>query len=103
MSAASGAHTHDFPLFKPDNRAVDLSHGGFLSVRESATNRELDFSAGDSLSLEAWVLLKSVPDGPAELDVISKGVSTTVGSVTAAHSYALRLIARTAGNLELLV
>ena len=56
--------SEQFPEFEPDSAAAGFSgKGEFIRVKDPGANSPLDFSQGDSLTLEAWVNANSLKDG----------------------------------------
>ncbi|MCH7989756.1 MAG: hypothetical protein IID46_11500, partial [Planctomycetes bacterium] len=88
---APGPRTERFPLFKNDNKAAlfDGKHG-FIDVDDPGQNSLLDFQKGDSLTLEAWVNLKSLSSGRYGY-VVGKGRTNNKGFDRENQNYALRL------------
>jgi hypothetical protein len=80
-----------FPLFGPNNRALEIPRGGgYLRVSDPGEGSPLDFDAGDSITLEAWVAPESAPDG-SYVYLVGKG-RTAASAVN--QNYALRLHGR---------
>ncbi|MCH8828947.1 MAG: DUF1553 domain-containing protein, partial [Planctomycetes bacterium] len=97
----NGPRSKEFPLFAPGNRAGRFPQsGGFLRVVDPGKNSPLDFTAGDSITLEAWVKPQSLAGGGFHY-IIGKGRTGNRGFALNNQNYALRLKAP-AGALSFL-
>ncbi|MBI1903840.1 MAG: DUF1553 domain-containing protein [Planctomycetia bacterium] len=87
----AGPRPGDFPLFEKDNVAIQLSGAkGFLRVSDPGEKSILDFSAGDAITLEAWVNPFSLKEGQ-QVYVVGKGRTNNEGVPRENQNYALRL------------
>jgi hypothetical protein len=78
-----------FPEFEPDSVAAEFTgQDSFIRVKDPGANSPLDFQKGDSITLEAWVFLNSIPNG-GHAYLIGKGRTGTSGLEN--QNYALRL------------
>ena len=70
---AAGPRPSEFPLFTTENQAAAFQPGeGFLRVVDPGEKSILDFTAGDAITLEAWVNLNSTKAG-RHYYIIGKG------------------------------
>ena len=79
-----------YPDFSSDNRAMMLSSGNYLIVEDPGSESLLDFSVGQSLTLEAWVKIDRPLKGSYPY-IIGKGRTHNPGTNHNNQSYALRL------------
>jgi len=87
----SAQSSEQFPEFEPDSTAAGFSgKGEFIRVKDPGANSPLDFKNGDSITLEAWVLLNSIKDGQ-QVYVIGKGRTGNKGFAADNQNWALRL------------
>jgi hypothetical protein len=90
-TAHPGPQPPVFPYFQADNRAIEIPRGGgYLRVSDPGEKSPLDFDAGDSITLEAWVAPQSAPKG-AYVYIVGKG---RTGAAAVNQNYALRLHGR---------
>ena len=83
--------SEQFPEFEPDSAAAGFSgKGEFIRVKDPGANSPLDFSQGDSLTLEAWVNANSLKDGQ-QVYIVGKGRTGNKGFASDNQNYALRL------------
>lgn len=91
VETLTGPRPSEFPLFKPDNQAANFKPGeGFLRVVDPGEKSILDFTAGDSITLEAWVNLESIQSG-RHYYVIGKGRTNRRGMARDNQNYGLRV------------
>ena len=87
----SAQSSEQFPEFEPDSTAAGFSgKGEFIRVKDPGANSPLDFKNGDSITLEAWVLLNSIKDGQ-QVYVVGKGRTGNKGFAADNQNWALRL------------
>ncbi|WP_298859885.1 DUF1553 domain-containing protein [uncultured Gimesia sp.] len=87
----AGPRPSEFPLFKPDNQAAEFkAGGGYLRVVDPGEKSVLDFTAGDSMTLEAWVNPNSTQAGKYRY-IIGKGRTNRKGVARDNQNYSLRL------------
>jgi hypothetical protein len=80
-----------FPEFEPDSTAAGFSgKGEFIRVKDPGGNSPLDFKNGDSITIEAWVLLNAIKDGQ-QVYVIGKGRTGNKGFAADNQNWALRV------------
>ena len=85
-----GPAAPEFPLFNATNNALQLDGVSHLRFDDPGDNSLLDFSAGESISLEAWVRIDSIAEG-AQVYVVGKGRTQNPGQAAHNQNYALRL------------
>ena len=91
VTTSTGPRPSEFPLFKPDNQAAEFKAGaGFLRVIDPGEKSVLDFTAGDSITLEAWVSPNSTQAGKYSY-IIGKGRTNRKGVARDNQNYGLRL------------
>ncbi|MCA9040138.1 MAG: DUF1553 domain-containing protein [Planctomycetaceae bacterium] len=89
-----GAQPETFPLFTKENRAIHLPGGPhYLKVKDPGSESPLDFDAGDSITLEAWVNPNKIANGHTPY-VIAKGRTHRQGFSRDNQNYALRLMGK---------
>ena len=79
-----------FPDFERNNTAIRLSGGAHLALADSGAASDFDFSNGDAITVEAWVLV----DGHRANDnlyVIGKGRTGAPGFAADNQNWALRV------------
>lgn len=86
-----GPRPSEYPDFAPTNTALRLTAGpNFLSVDDPGEGSLLDFSNGDSITLECWVRWEEPLKGSYPY-LIGKGRTHSGPGTTHNHNYALRL------------
>jgi hypothetical protein len=86
-----GPQPPSFPLFGSANRALSLDGAGsFIRVTDLGEKSFLDFSQGDSITLEAWVNPVAIAEGQ-QVYIIGKGRTQNPGVPPDNQNYALRL------------
>ncbi|MFK7778994.1 MAG: LamG domain-containing protein, partial [Gimesia sp.] len=89
--ATAGPRPSEFPLFHPKNRAAEFKAGtGFLRVVDPGEKSVLDFTVGDSITLEAWINLNSTQAGKYRY-IIGKGRTNRKGVARDNQNYSLRV------------
>ena len=89
-----GPRPPEYPDFEPGNTAVKLDgKGAHLSIADSGPQSPFDFTAGDSITLEAWVQVDDIRGGE-NLYVICKGRTGTPGFSAENQNWALRIAER---------
>ncbi len=88
--ASFGPRAGEFPLFEPDNQAVEFAGGGLIRIADPGANSPLDFANGDAITLEAWVSPQASPGGEFHY-LIGKGRTEAAGELAKNQNYALRL------------
>ncbi len=81
-----------FPEFEPDSTSASFGdqEPGYIRVKDPGINSPLDFSQGESITLEAWVFLNQIADGQ-QIYVVGKGRTGNPGFSADNQNYALRL------------
>ncbi|MFK7777410.1 MAG: DUF1549 domain-containing protein, partial [Gimesia sp.] len=91
VGTSAGPRPSEFPLFQPGNQAAEFKAGaGFLRVVDPGEKSVLDFTAGDSITLEAWVNLNSTKVG-RHYYIIGKGRTNRKGVARDNQNYGLRV------------
>ncbi|WP_298869404.1 DUF1553 domain-containing protein, partial [uncultured Gimesia sp.] len=91
VTTSTGPRPSEFPLFKPENQAAEFKAGaGYLRVVDPGEKSVLDFTAGDSITLEAWVNPNSTQTGKYSY-IIGKGRTNRKGVAHDNQNYGLRL------------
>ena len=86
-----GPRPKSYPLFGQANIGADFPGGkDCLQVEDPGENSPLDFDAGDSITLEAWVFPRTIGQDQY-VSVISKGRTGNEGFEKENLNYALRL------------
>ena len=101
LEASEGVHRDvpgprppEYPDFEPGNTAVKLDgKGAHLSIADSGPQSPFDFTAGDSITLEAWVQVNDIRGGE-NLYVICKGRTGAPGFLAENQNWALRIAER---------
>jgi hypothetical protein len=80
-----------FPKFSAENRAIELpKQRGYVKVADPGDASPLDFAKGDSITLEAWVNLRTISNGQ-QVYIVGKGRTGNAGFARENQNYALRL------------
>jgi mono/diheme cytochrome c family protein len=88
---APGPRPPEFPDFELGNTAVKLGgNGARLVIHDTGADSGLDFTNGDTITLEGWVRLDEMKSGAA-LYVIGKGRTGAAGVAPDNQNWALRL------------
>lgn len=90
IADSAGPRPPAYPAFQPDNRAAAFSGNGRSLALEVNDEPELRFGLNDTLTLEAWVKLRSLRDGSAPY-LLGKGRHGSAGFSAKNQNYALRL------------
>ncbi|MCE9526841.1 MAG: DUF1553 domain-containing protein [Planctomycetales bacterium] len=86
-----GPQSDDYPLFEKVNPAIGFRGiKGYLKVKDPGAKSALDFTNGDAITLEAWVLPLGIKDGQ-QVYVVGKGRTGNEGFGKDNQNYALRL------------
>lgn len=85
-----GPRPPKFLTFEADNQAVVFESPAVIKVADPGEKSLLDFGLGDSITLEAWVLVKKLGDGQ-QMYVVGKGRTKNAGVADENQNYALRL------------
>ncbi len=88
--SAVGPASPEFPLFPVRNDALTLDGQSWISFDDDGDKSILDYAAGDSISIEAWVRLDTIVEGQ-QLYVIGKGRTNRPGQQADNQNYALRV------------
>ena len=88
-----GPRPPKFLNFEADNQAAAFESPAVIKIADPGEKSPLDFGLGDSITLEAWVLVKKLGDGQ-QMYVVGKGRTKNAGVAEDNQNYALRL----AGN-----
>jgi mono/diheme cytochrome c family protein len=95
--ATEGPRQAVFPMFSKDNAAVSISEKHFLVVDDPGDKSPLDFTNGDSITLEAWVELHHIGDGENRY-IFGKGRTGNPKFAGNNQNYALRLRGKQGGG-----
>ncbi len=76
--------------FEADNQAAVFESPAVIKIADPGEQSLLDFGLGDSITLEAWVLVKKLGDGQ-QMYVVGKGRTKNAGVAEDNQNYALRL------------
>ncbi len=79
-----------FVNFEADNQAAVFESPAVIKVSDPGEQSLLDFELGDSITLEAWVLVRKLGDGQ-QMYVVGKGRTKNAGVAEDNQNYALRL------------
>ncbi|GDY06875.1 hypothetical protein LBMAG52_03610 [Planctomycetia bacterium] len=85
-----GPRLPKFLNFESDNQAAVFESPAVIKVADPGEKSLLDFGLGDSITLEAWVLVKKLGDGQ-QMYVVGKGRTKNAGVAEDNQNYALRL------------
>lgn len=85
-----GPRPPKFLNFEADNQAAVFESPAVIKVADPGENSLLDFGLRDSITLEAWVLVKKLGDGQ-QMYVVGKGRTKNAGVAEDNQNYALRL------------
>ena len=85
-----GPRSPKFLSFEADNQAAVFESPAVIRVADPGEKSLLDFGLGDSITLEAWVLVKKLGDGQ-QMYVVGKGRTKNAGVAEENQNYALRL------------
>ncbi|HUE74809.1 MAG TPA: DUF1553 domain-containing protein [Pirellulaceae bacterium] len=88
----AGPRKDRFPKFDDKNLAAQFAgDGGRIVVKDAGEKSPLDFDAGDSITLEAWVHPTKLANGQT-VYVLGKGRTGHAGVAKDNQNYALRLV-----------
>ncbi len=88
---SEGPRPGEFPLFAAENRALDFpGKAGHVRVADPGEHSPLDFDAGDSITLEAWVNPRKLNSGGYAY-LVGKGRTQNPKFPADNQNYALRL------------
>ena len=85
-----GPRAPGYPSFTKDNKAALFNGTGTKLALEVKDSEDLRFGLNDTVTLEAWVKVKSMKNGDAPY-IIGKGRNGTKGFDANNQNYALRL------------
>ena len=85
-----GPRPPKFLSFEADNQAAVFESPAVIKIADPGEKSLLDFGLGDSITLEAWVLVKKLGDGQ-QMYVVGKGRTKNAGVAEENQNYALRL------------
>ena len=85
-----GPRPPKFLALEADNQAAVFESPAVIKVADPGEKSPLDFGQGDSITLEAWVLVKKLGDGQ-QMYVVGKGRTKNAGVAEENQNYALRL------------
>ena len=85
-----GPRPPKFLNFEADNQAAVFESPAVIKIADPGEKSLLDFGQGDSITLEAWVLVKKLGDGQ-QMYVVGKGRTKNAGVAEDNQNYALRL------------
>lgn len=87
----AGPRPPEFPDMSPDNTAVRVGSGAYLSIADPGDDSQFDFQNGDPITLEAWVSPTGIRDGEARY-IIGKGRTNLPGFARDNQNWALRIM-----------
>ncbi len=87
----AGPRPPEFPDMPPDNTAVKVDSGAYLSIPDSGPNSDFDFTNGDAITLEAWINPSSVVDGQPQY-IVGKGRTGSPNFTRDNQNWALRIM-----------
>lgn len=85
-----GPRPPKFLNLEADNQAAAFESPAVIKVADPGEKSLLDFGLGDSITLEAWVLVKKLGDGQ-QMYVVGKGRTKNAGVAEDNQNFALRL------------
>ena len=88
--AQTGPPPGKFPLFAGQNRAAAFEQPASLRFDDPGAGSSVDFAAGDSITLEAWVSPTKLGDGQ-QIYIVGKGRTGNAGQAADNQNWALRL------------
>lgn len=91
--AAAGPRQEKYPLFSLDNRSALFEKPSSIRYDDPGDNSPLDFSAGDWITIEAWVNPRSIAGG-RQIYIVGKGRTGNAGFAADNHNWSLRLIGK---------
>lgn len=95
--AADGPRPGEFPLFGRDNQAIAFTgRSGYIRIADPGANSPLDFGAGETITLEAWVAPRELASGRYAY-IVGKGRTDRPGVARDNQNYALRLHGQAGG------
>lgn len=86
----NGPTSPEYPDFKKENKARRFDGSSRFVLNDQGEKSELDFTNGDTITLEAWVAPTTVRDGD-NVYIIGKGRTGNSGFAANNQNYALRL------------
>jgi hypothetical protein len=92
----AGPQQDQFPLFEADNRAITLSKPASLRYDDPGADSPLDFTAGDAITIEAWVNPTKLASGQ-QVYIVGKGRTGNKGFAADNHNWSLRLVGKGSG------
>ena len=96
-AGVAGPRPSEYPDFAPENIGAAFPKGpNFLVVSDAGDASDLDFGAGDAITLEAWVQMEGRLPSRYPY-IIGKGRTGNRGVAANNQNYALRLADETAG------
>ncbi|MEZ6058042.1 MAG: DUF1553 domain-containing protein [Planctomycetaceae bacterium] len=96
-SSVPGPRPSEFPDFLPTNTAALFSaNGSYLSLADPGANSPLDFTNGDSITMECWVRWEGALSGTFPY-LMGKGRTHRAGFSKENQNYALRLANNSSG------
>ncbi|MGV3485179.1 MAG: DUF1553 domain-containing protein [Planctomycetaceae bacterium] len=87
----AGPRPPEFPDKSPDNTAVRVDGGAYLSMPDLGAGSEFDFESGDPITLEAWVNPSGIREGEPRY-IIGKGRTNQPGFARDNQNWALRIV-----------
>jgi hypothetical protein len=89
----AGPRPGEYPTFESSNAALVLDRRGYVVVADPGETSPLDFTAGDAITLEAWVRPESIGDGQTPY-LVGKGRTKNMGFAADNQNYGLRLVGK---------
>ena len=87
----AGPRSPDYPLFNNQNRALLLdTPAGWVVVSDPGDRSPLDFENGDSITIEAWINLRSLSEGQ-QVYILGKGRTNNPDVARENQNYSLRM------------
>ncbi|MDP7205086.1 MAG: DUF1549 domain-containing protein, partial [Pirellulaceae bacterium] len=91
MPGQAGPRSPDYPLFTNQNKALQLGQpAGWVVVSDPGDKSPLDFTNGDSITIEAWINLQSLGEGQ-QVYILGKGRTNNPGVASENQNYSLRM------------
>ena len=84
---AAGPQKDKYPGFDAQNEALEFDGTGSIRIADPGDDSPLDFDAGESITLEAWVN----PAKVGQMYIVGKGRTANPGQAADNQNYALRL------------
>jgi len=87
----AGPRPPEFPDMAANNTAVRVDAGAYLSVLDTGSNSNFDFTSGDAITIEAWVNPSNLRDGQVSY-VVGKGRTGSPKFARDNQNWSLRVV-----------